>query len=403
MSFLKPDVSDIKDFYKRGHYLLAWRICVAFTIIFVFLGVLYGVANPIGLIPVIAVLSVALFGFYYLKKTKKVRAVFWIFAIGGSIISNFAMNTMYDYTHYVDFLWLTCCILVAFIGLGKKEGVLFIVINSIGIGIFFFVSLNKHIELLPQRTLIELIGDFIEVLFAFSVIAYLLKQFISMQKHAEKKLLEVNEDLEIQNSLFQAKSNENEILIKEIHHRVKNNLQIIVSLLRMQSQEMKTEEGREHFKEAINRIMTMSLIHEKLYAEKELSNIDLQSYIEELTQEIINVYSINENVNLTILTDIEKININTIVPIGLLINELVSNSLKHGLKDVANGEISINISKIANQYQFSYCDNGTWKESPEGRFSFGVELIDILTEQMNGEKSLNTDNGTCYLFILNDV
>ena len=404
MSFFKPTVSGLNDFYKRGQYLLAWRICLAFTFIFIVLGIIYGIANPIGLIPVIAVLSVTLFGFYFLNKTKKVRFVFWIFAIGGTIISNGAMNTLFEYTHYVDFLWLTSCILVAFIGLGRKEGLFFIIINSVGIGYFFFFSLNKHIQELPEKNILEITGDFIEVLFAFSVISYLLKQFISLQKHSETELMSANKDLELQNKLIQAKSNENEVLIKEIHHRVKNNLQIIVSLLRMQSQDMKTEEGREHFKEAINRIMAMSLIHEKLYAEKELSNINLQSYIEELTLEMINVSSLKkEEVKLTILTDIEKININTIVPLGLLINELVSNSLKHGLVNIEKGEISISISKIANQYQFSYCDNGKWKESSVNNFGFGVELIDILTEQMNGKKSFNIDKGTCYLFILNDV
>ncbi len=404
MSIFTPDTSTIKDFYQRGLYLLAWRVCLAFTVVFIFLGGVYSVTNASGIIPVIAVLSVTFFGFYYLKKTKNTRIVFWIFAIGGSLISGVAMSTMNEYTHYVDFLWLTCCILIAFIGLGSKEGLIFIFLNSISIFIFFFFALNNHIEVLSHRTVIENIGDFVEVLFAFFIIAYLLHQFVKMQRHAENKLIATNKSLEIQNKLNQTKSLENETLLKEIHHRVKNNLQIIISLLRMQSQDMKTEEGKEHFKEAINRIMTMSLIHEKLYAEKELSKINLQSYIEELTLEIVNAFTIaDKDIKLFIKTDVKQINLNTIVPLGLLINELVSNSIKHGLKGVEHGEIRINISRKDNQYQFSYYDNGTWKEAAADKSSFGVELIDILTEQMNGEKSLDITNGTCYLFLLNDV
>ena len=384
--------------------MLAWRISVSFLIIFCILGVLYAFANPIGLIPVAAVISVSAFGLYYLNKTKNVRLVFWIFAVGGSTISIFAMNAIYDYTHYVDFLWLVCCILVAFIGLGSKEGIFFIFTNAVGIGIFFFLSLNKHIEVLEPRTLIDNIADFVEVLFAFGVISYLLKQFVFLQRHAENELMTANKNLETKNRLIEAKSYENETLIKEVHHRVKNNLQIIISLLRMQSQDMKTSEGLEHFKEAISRIMAMSLIHEKLYAEKELSSINLQSYIEELAQEIISANTIGKNeVKLNISTDIEDINLNTIVPLGLLINELLSNSLKHGLKDIDNGIIDIKITKKGPQYQFAYSDNGTWKEAPAGKVSFGIELIDILTEQLNGKKSLNTENGTSYLFLLNDA
>jgi len=372
--------------------------------VFILLGGIYSVSNISGLIPVAAVLLVSSFGFYYLHKTKNTRIVFLIFATGGSLISGIAMSTMNDYTHYVDFLWLTCCILVAFIGLGRKAGLFFLIVNCISIFIFFFFSLNNHIAELTQRTFIENLGDFVEVLFAFFIIAYLLHQFIAMQRHAEQELIASNKTLETQNKLNQVKSLENETLLKEIHHRVKNNLQIIISLLRMQSQDMKTDEGKEHFKEAINRIMAMSLIHEKLYAEKELSKINLQSYIEELTQEIVNAFTIaDKEIKLNISTDVEQINLNTIVPMGLLINELVSNSIKHGLKGVENGEITINISKKLNQYQFSYCDNGTWKEVSKSKISFGVELIDILTEQMNGEKSLSTENGTCYVFILNDV
>ena len=403
MSFFTPDTSDIESYYDRGHFLLAWRICIAFSIIFIIVGILYTVANPIGLIPVSAVLTVTFTGFVYLKKTRNVRPVFWIFAAGGTIISNFAMNTILDYTHYVDFLWLVTCVLIAFIGLGKKEGVFFILLNCLGIAYFFWFTLNKHIEVLPTRTSLEITGDFIEVVFAFLVIAYLLQQFVQFQKHAESELKRVNQDLEVQNNLITTKSNENETLVKEIHHRVKNNLQIIISLLRMQSNEMKSKEGETQFNEAINRIMAMSLIHEKLYAKKNFSKINLKSYIEELTEDIVSASTIiQQNVTLQIDVEIEEMELNTIVPLGLLINELVSNSLKHAMLN-NDGKIEISIKKIGIVYQLTYKDNGNWIEPDPTQSSFGIELIDILAEQMNGEKTLTTVNGTQYLFLLKDV
>ena len=91
------------------------------------------------------------------------------------------------------------------------------------------------------------------------------------------------------------------------------------------------------------------------------------------------------------------------MPLGLLINELVSNSLKHGLSAIKEGEINIMIIKTDEIYKFDYCDNGIWIESPPDTFSFGVELIDILTDQMNGQKTLTIENGICYQFLLNDV
>ncbi|MGY8927241.1 MAG: sensor histidine kinase, partial [Flavobacteriales bacterium] len=205
----------------------------------------------------------------------------------------------------------------------------------------------------------ELIADLLEVAFAFLIISYLLQQFIKLQQHSENELKIFNDNLEEQNNIILTKSKDNETLIKEIHHRVKNNLQIIISLLRMQSNEMKTSEGEAEFKEAINRIMAMSLIHQRLYANKEISKIDLQSYIEELTNDLINTFSIYDNkIELIIDVKIIDINLNTIVPLGLLINELVSNSIKHGISESEQFEINIQIQKDSDTYRFNYSDTG---------------------------------------------
>jgi two-component system, sensor histidine kinase PdtaS len=168
----------------------------------------------------------------------------------------------------------------------------------------------------------------------------------------------------------------------------------------MQSNEMKTDEGKTHFREAINRIMAMSLVHQKLYTEKELSKIDLKSYVEELVNEII-TYSNNEKkIKINIETNVKGMDIISVVPLGLLINELVSNSLKHAFNETENNSIEIKIAELENEYAFDYSDNGTWKERESENSNFGIELIGILTDQLNGTKSLDTTNGSRYHFLL---
>ena len=404
MSIFSPDTSLIIGYVKKGQFMLAWRICLSLSIVSSILIIVFAITNPHALPPLILVIIIGGSALFYLNKTLNVRPVFWLCSAGGTVIINIAMNTILDFTHYVDFLWLTICILIAFIGLGKKEGYFFVFLSILGIIYFFFFTLNTHIEILQIKSMSELIADLVEVAFAFLIISYLLQQFIKLQQHSENELKIFNDNLEEQNNIILTKSKDNETLIKEIHHRVKNNLQIIISLLRMQSNEMKTSEGEAEFKEAINRIMAMSLIHQRLYANKEISKIDLQSYIEELTNDLINTFSIYDNkIELIINVKIIDINLNTIVPLGLLINELVSNSIKHGISESEQFEINIQIQKDSDTYRFNYSDTGNWKEPCKEKSSFGLELIDILTEQMNGEFNLTKDNGTHYAFILKDV
>ena len=398
---LVPDISSLETFYDRGKFMLAWRISVAFTLIFGTLSFVYRNDTHAAL-PTTITLFVSAGCLIYLAITKKYAPLFWIYAISGTLLTHFAVNYVLDFTHYVDFMWMIASILVAFIGLGSVYGILFVIIHATGIAYFLWFTLNKHIVILEPRKNFELIGDYLEMLFAFFVIAYLMRQFIQFQTHSEYSLKNANANLAEQNQLIQSKRDENEILIKEIHHRVKNNLQIIISLLRMQRAELKSEESQSQFSEAINRIMAMSLIHQKLYGEKDLSKVNLKSYLEQLTSEIISIFPNKHKITVEISTHIKHINLDTIVPLGLLVNELISNSLKYAFKSENDGVITMSITQNDGHYYFDYGDNGTWVEPDENSSSFGSELIDILTEQLNGEKILDTVDGTNYHFTLKE-
>ncbi len=400
MSLFNPDTSSFNNYYDKARFLLAWRISIAFVFIFAPLIIVYGFIDEKAMVPSSLVLLVILSSLIYLKITKKFIPIFWLYAYSSSLLVNFTLYFVNELTHYVDFMWITCSVLLAFIGIGNKAGIIVITLNTIGIFVFYFFFLNDHIEILKPRDNYMLIGEYAEILFAFFIIFFLVRQFVQFQSKTQSELKEANAGLEHQYNLISAKSKENETLLKEIHHRVKNNFQIIISLLRMQSNEMKTDEGKTHFREAINRIMAMSLVHQKLYTEKELSKIDLKSYVEELVNEII-TYSNNEKkIKINIETNVKGMDIISVVPLGLLINELVSNSLKHAFNETENNSIEIKIAELENEYAFDYSDNGTWKERESENSNFGIELIGILTDQLNGTKSLDTTNGSRYHFLL---
>jgi two-component sensor histidine kinase len=165
-------------------------------------------------------------------------------------------------------------------------------------------------------------------------------------------------------------------------------LQIIISLLRLQKEDLISDEAKTHFNEAINRIMVMSLIHKKLYQEKELAHISIESYLTELATDINSISNLGFPVNFNVSSKIDQVGLKTIVPLGLLVNELISNSVKHAFTKMEKGTINIEIKNFnANSFKLIYNDDGTWVEPNKENPSFGLELISILTSQLEGECS----------------
>jgi len=205
-----------------------------------------------------------------------------------------------------------------------------------------------------------------------------LENALGLQQEAEKK---------VKTSL-----NEKEILLREIHHRVKNNLQVISSLLNLQSGYIQNPKALDILKESQNRVKSMALIHEKMYQSKDLAKIDFSEYIENLTNYLFNTYKIDTN-KITC-----KMNINTIffgvdvaIPCGLIINELVSNSIKYAFpENNKNAFIEIkfyNPENVKNNYTLIVKDNGVgFPENIDFKKSgsLGLELVSTLVEQLGG-------------------
>jgi len=198
---------------------------------------------------------------------------------------------------------------------------------------------------------------------------------------------------------------EKEVLLKEIHHRVKNNLQIISSLLNLQSGYIQDPHAGEMFKESRNRVKSMALIHERLYQSKDLARIDFAEYVRNLTTHLFRSYGVNTHaVGLKIGVDKILLDIDTAIPCGLIINELVTNSLKYAFPPGVAGEIHINLQRENNgQLALVVSDNGAGLP-PDFDFqktdSLGLQLVSTLTDQLEGRIQLERGSGTTFRILL---
>ena len=191
---------------------------------------------------------------------------------------------------------------------------------------------------------------------------------------------------------------EKEVLLREIHHRVKNNMQIISSLLNLQSKYTEDNQLLEAFKDSQDRIKSMSLIHEKLYQSKDLASIDFDGYIKSLANSLFRSYRTDIG-NISLIIDVEDValGIDTAIPCGLIINELVSNCLKHAFPD-GKGEVKITLHAVNDKMELAVMDNGVGI-SDDIDFgttkTLGLNLVSILAEdQLNGTIELDRTRGT---------
>ncbi len=192
---------------------------------------------------------------------------------------------------------------------------------------------------------------------------------------------------------------EKNILIKEIHHRVKNNLQVIVSLLAMQSDQISHSDTRSLYDESIARVHSMALIHESIYRSENFANIDMGQYVNELVRMILSTYLLDESrVKITINVKDVSLNVDRAVPCALLLNELISNALKHGIgNDGRTGRLDLSFTRSGERYILVVEDNGpgmdvTAFNSGEQK-TLGLQLVKALAQQIGGTVDLLVRDG----------
>ncbi len=194
---------------------------------------------------------------------------------------------------------------------------------------------------------------------------------------------------------------EKEVLLKEVHHRVKNNLQVISSILNLQTSYVKDKETADLLKECQNRIKTMAYIHESLYQTKDFLHINFSEYIINLVKNLFYSYDANQQKIKTIF-DVDTIflNLDTSIPCGLIVNELVSNALKYAFTNDSGGCVIIKIKKIKdNTIEMTIADNGVGMPENidyKNTETLGLQLVSILSEQINGTITLSRTKGTTF-------
>jgi two-component sensor histidine kinase len=207
---------------------------------------------------------------------------------------------------------------------------------------------------------------------------------------------------------LRASLHEKEILLKEIHHRVKNNMQVISSLLSLQSRHLTDKAAIEMFRESQQRIRSMALVHEKLYQSKDLSRIDFSKYIESLIMFLFHSYRVNSDL-VRMKTEVRNVllDINSAIPCGLIINELVMNALKHAFPGGRKGEIIVSLRPSGDdRFILSVSDDGVG--FPAGldfhkTETLGMQLVTMLVDQLDGTISLERKRGTRFEVVFREL
>jgi two-component sensor histidine kinase len=334
----------------------------------------------------------------------KLRGEFKIPVIIGVVLGTlFCQYTIFivpDQSGLVDVLWVALIGLFAFYGLGGVWGTFVFISNLLGLIYFYIISGYSNLN---SEVIISTTNTIINVLVSSSAICFLMYRIVMASTDANRNLQDANTLLQQKNQLLSDKADEKTVLVKEIHHRVKNNLQIVSSIIRLQSAETEDEMAKKIFDASVNRIVAMALIHEKMYQKDDLSKINLEDYINSLFEDIIKSFHRGDHIKYKVSSELEIIGNRTVVPLALILNELATNSFKHGFKDKVKGLIAIDVKLIEGGFTLIYTDDGFWVENVKSS-SFGLELIETFTDQLDGEMTrTSNDEGTRFDFTLKNI
>ncbi len=397
--FFNPPKGIYNDFHEEAGYVLTYRMCIFlwFTlgilgvILIVYYGPLFSIMSFIGF-------AAVGFCFWYIRKTGRYKIPSLLFNLLGALLCQVTLFGIVGQPHLIDGLWMIINIMFVFMTVNKTWGILISLLHGITLSSFYYFKFEEQIPLIQNLTDEQLFGVSVNVMLCFLIIFYLSWQNIKTNQNAQDHLKEARETLQRQFDIINKQNEEKTMMLKEIHHRVKNNLQVITSLLRLQSRELENEEAISKFRETTNRVIAMAMIHEKMYQSEELSKINLEEYFNSLAEDLLSSYEVGFPIEITIQCSIETLGMRPIVPLALIFNELFSNSLKYAFTETENARINVDLIRSDNhQFILTYQDNGKWKQ-PAREDSFGLELINALTEQLEGKMEFYSTPQTLYIF-----
>ena len=379
MLHYQPPSTDYESMNDIGKFNMIWTVAYLLIPIFLMLFIFHAILGDKTWISSIVSAVFALTSVLILYKTRRYEGVAIFAVVAGVAMCQMVIFVVPDSQLISNVLWCVLISYFAFFVLSSFWGTLVLMFNLSSMLIYF--AIYGADSLLIREVDLKMI---IDVLYVGLALGFVIHKMMVNNKTT--------------NQMYEDENARNELLLKEIHHRVKNNLQIISSLLKLQSLEIENKEVTNHFDEAIGRIRSMALIHEKMYSNDDLGEVDLESYLNNLSSDICESMSARDDLQLTIHSELKKVDIKSMVPVSLMFNELITNSLKHGVKDIVNAQIEIRITSNSKTTEFYYSDNGTWK-SPKKSGSFGLELLETLSRQLDGTVTRTVDNGTKYHFV----
>jgi two-component sensor histidine kinase len=259
---------------------------------------------------------------------------------------------------------------------------------------------NQQIELLEQENELNELRvakanrDRLILLGGLLAISLLLLSVWRNNKLKQK----ANQKLEEKNAIIEKALEEKNLLLKEIHHRVKNNLQVISSLLSLQSRYIKDANALDAINEGRSRVQSMALLHKKLYREDNLKGVDMKSYYDDLIDNLFDAYNIDPT-QVILKKDIKdmSLDIDTVIPLGLITNELISNALKHAFPDGRKGEVTVQLSEINEELVLRVSDNGVGMGEVifgSDQNNFGNHMVGALAHKLDATISSVSDSGT---------
>ncbi|MES2761653.1 MAG: sensor histidine kinase [Bacteroidota bacterium] len=228
------------------------------------------------------------------------------------------------------------------------------------------------------------------------IMVYLVVKLINRQNNEALGLLKKEQEAQ---KIIAQSLKEKETLLAEIQHRVKNNLAIIAGLLNLQSEKAPCDTSRQLMVESRNRVMSIAMVHERLYKKDNLSKIDLKLYLSELVKEVVKSFPVTAQ-QIEIHEELERVELELTkaVPIGLIVNEALTNSLKHAFKDpTKTPKVKIKMQAIYDRIHISMSDNGTGFSDAHNRedTALGLSLIESLSDQIDAEIAFRNDDGAC--------
>lgn len=239
-----------------------------------------------------------------------------------------------------------------------------------------------------------LVGGFLLVL----IFIFIIYKFYRQTKRSNDKLTE-------QNLIISKQKEDKEILLKEIHHRVKNNLQIISSLLNLQTKKIEDKAMLSAMADGQNRVMAMALIHQKLYENDDISSINFMDYTSQLLNQTAGLYPELSNVKRKVVANDIELDIDTAVPLGLILSELITNAYKYAFKNL-EGAITISLEQKEHNYILKVHDSGPGLPHDfdlSTTSSIGLRLVRRLSRQLYGNSSYEYKSGTCFIITFKDT